>query len=248
MQRSASLQADARTAARLWAGPGLGWRACSMQHKQVQVQCMQVCHGGHMGTCLRRRHAHTRSQLHHRSESPGGPAPKSSQGHALRSRAKPRSCSGRATAGRAPHPAPRCCRQRRPTSTAAGRRSAPTPGARCLRARRQSTPSAAAPPPGGQLAVRTRRRRRLSPPPACAWHSEGHGLPWARTADDHKARYRRVGGGRLALGVAAAALLRAKGTPVGACARATLVAAEPPAAAGQNREAMASYLWSWLRA
>ncbi len=179
---------------------------------------------------------------------PGGAAPKSSQGHALRSRAKPRSCSGRATAGRAPHPAPRCCRQRRPTSTAAGRRSAPTPGARCLRARRQSTPSAAAPPPGGQLAVRTRRRRRLSPPPACAWHSEGHGLPWARTADDHKARYRRVGGGRLALGVAAAALLRAKGTPVGACARATLVAAEPPAAAGQNREAMASYLWSWLRA
>jgi len=148
------------------------------------------------------------------SESPGGPAPKSSQGHALRSRAKPQSCPGRATTERAPHPAPHCRRQRRLTRTAAGRRSAPKPGARCL----CPTPTHAfSINPALWRAAGSVDQTAPAPltSPAYAWHPEGHRLPWPRTADDHEARDRRVGGGRLALGVAAAALLRAKVNPPG---------------------------------
>jgi len=100
------------------------------------------------------------------------------------------------------------------TRTAAGRRSAPKPGARCL----CPTPTHAfSINPALWRAAGSVDQTAPAPltSPAYAWHPEGHRLPWPRTADDHEARDRRVGGGRLALGVAAAALLRAKVNPPG---------------------------------
>jgi len=215
MQRSTSIQAAARSAARPWAGQGLGGRACSMQHKRVQAQ--SVCRYATADTwacaCGGGTHTRDHSCTAGLSRQAGRP-PKAARARPPQPRQAaelPR--EGHNRAGASP------CTSLSPAKEVDAHCGWPTLCAetwRPMSARPTPThASASAPPWGGRLAVWTRRHRCLSPPPAYAWHSEGHRLPWARTADDHEARDRRVGGGRLADGVAAAALLRAKVNPPG---------------------------------
>jgi len=79
MQRSTSLQAAA--IGRKTMGRSGAWRA-RLQHAgqaSAGTGCVQVCHGGHKGMCLRRRHAHTRSQLHASLSRQAGRPPKAAR-------------------------------------------------------------------------------------------------------------------------------------------------------------------------